>query len=132
MRTVVLDASAALHVVLRRSGFEDLVDVLDAAAMVAAPRLYCSETANALWKYVRGGHLEEGEAADRLMECTALVTHPLHDEELASEALTTAVRFGHPAYDAMYAVLARRLSCPVATRDDRLRGLLAELRIDAL
>jgi predicted nucleic acid-binding protein len=132
LKALVLDASAALHVVLRREGFDELAEVLDAASTVAAPRLYCAETANALWKYARSGGLSEAEAAERLEECAALVTHPIEDEQLAGEALTAAVRYGHPVYDAMYAVLARRLSCAVATRDGRLRALLAELRIDAV
>lgn len=131
MRALVLDASAALHLVLRREGSSRIAESLEDASTVAAPRLFCSETANALWKYVRSGFLSESQAADRLRECNALVIHPIRDEELVLEAFATAARFGHPVYDAMYAVLARRQGCPVLTRDDRLRALLAELRVDA-
>ena len=132
MSTVVLDASAALQVALRLDGSAPLVDLLRSASRVVAPRLFAAESANALWKYVRAGHLTEGEAAEALRAALSLVTHPIDDDDMAVEALSTAVRFHHPVYDAMYATLARRLAGAVATRDGRLRELLAALRIDSL
>ena len=132
MSTVVLDASAALQVVLRLDDFHPLVDVLRSASTVVAPRLFAAETANVLWKYVRAGHLSESEAVEALRAALSLVTHPIDDVDVAVEALSTATRYHHPVYDAMYATLARRLGGAVATRDRRLRELLAALRIDAL
>jgi len=129
---VVLDASAALAVVLRQARGTALLETLSQATRVVAPRLFLSETANALWKYVSAGQLPEATALDRLGEATALVVHPLPDESLVPEALTMAVRYKHPVYDSMYAVLARRLSCPVVTLDQRLRKLLSEARIDVI
>ena len=75
-------------------------------------------------------HLAESEAIEALRSAISLVTHPVDDAELAVVALTTAARFDHPVYDAMYAALARRLGGAVATRDHRLKDLLAKLRID--
>ena len=132
MSTVVLDASAGLQVVLRLEGSRPLVEALRSASTVVAPRLFVVETANALWKYVRARHLAESEAIDALRAAISLVTHPVDDAELVVEALTTAVRFDHPVYDAMYAALARRLGGVVATRDRRLKDLLAALRIDSV
>ena len=132
MSTVVLDASAGLQVVLRLDESRSLVDLLRSASTVVAPRLFVVETANALWKYVRAGHLAESEAIEALRAAISLVTHPVDDADLAVEALTTAARFDHPVYDAMYATLARRLGGVVATRDRRLKDLLAKLRIYAM
>jgi len=132
LSTVVLDASAALQVVLRLEDSRPLVDLLRSASTVVAPRLFAVETANALWKYVRAGHLTEGEAVEALRAALSLVTHPVDDADMAVEALSTAVRYHHPVYDAMYATLARRLGGAVATRDRRLRDLLTALRIDAI
>jgi predicted nucleic acid-binding protein len=81
---------------------------------------------------VRAGHLAESEAIETPRAAISLVTHPVDDADLAVEALTTAARFDHPVYDAMYAALARRLGGVVATRDRRLKDLLAKLRIDAV
>jgi predicted nucleic acid-binding protein len=132
LTAIVLDASAALHVVMRLDGSQALTDVLRAASTVVAPRLFVVETANALWKYVRAGHLSEQEAVELLQAALSLVTHPIDDSDLAVEALSTATRFNHPVYDALYATLARRLGGAVATRDRRLRELLVALRIDSV
>ena len=132
MSTVVLDASAALQVVLRLDDSRPLTEFLRSAATVVAPRLFAVETANALWKYVRAGHLSESEAVEALRAALSLVTYPLDDADMVVEALSTAARYHHPVYDAMYATLARRLGGAVATRDRRLRELLAALRIDAI
>jgi predicted nucleic acid-binding protein len=132
LSTVVLDASSALQVVLRLEDSRPLVDLLRTATTVAAPRLFAAEAANALWKYVRAGHLAESEAVKALRAALSLVAHPIDDVDMAVEALSTAARYHHPVYDAMYATLARRLGGVVATRDRRLRELLAALRIDAI
>jgi predicted nucleic acid-binding protein len=132
MTVIVLDASAALDLLLGTNGSHRITEALESAESVAAPRLYAAEVANALWKYVRAGHLDESVALDRLRDALALVEHPVDDGELAVEALQTAIRFAHPVYDALYAVLARRLAAAVLTEDERLRALLADLRLDAL
>lgn len=133
MSELVLDASAAIRLTL---GHPDvpagIIDSLKAADRVLAPRLFFSEVGNALWKYVRAGGISEGEALERLRETRALVSATVDDRELIEEALTAAVRFDHPVYDAMYAVLARRRSCPVVTMDTRLESLLEAMRIDSV
>ena len=47
---VVLDASAALRVVLASPGVEEALETLERATLVLAPSLFASETANALRK----------------------------------------------------------------------------------
>lgn len=131
MTRVVLDASAALRLVLGHGDAPAIGETLAAADQVVAPRLYVAETANALWKYVASGHLDETTALERLDEALQLVEHDVEDRELAAEALSLAARRRHPVYDALYAVLGRRLVCPVVTRDGRLRTLLAEIDVDA-
>ncbi|MDL1952047.1 type II toxin-antitoxin system VapC family toxin, partial [Acidobacteria bacterium ACD] len=54
------------------------------------------------------------------------------DHELAVEALSEASRYGHPVYDLLYAVLARREGCKVLTFDRRLTSLLRELGISVI
>ena len=51
-RRWVLDASAALHVVMRLPTAEPVIDKLEQANFVLVPQLCFSEAANALWKYV--------------------------------------------------------------------------------
>jgi predicted nucleic acid-binding protein len=106
--------------------------MLDEADTVLAPRLYWTEVANALSKYARDWKLPEDVALSYLEEATGLVQEPIDDELLGTEALVAAVRFDHPVYDALYAVLARRRGAAVITLDRKLRSLLAKMRVDAV
>ena len=130
MKELVLDASAAVRLTIGHPDIPEAVfDALERADRVLAPRLFFSEVGNALWKYVRAGGLTEEDALERLREARALVSSTVDDAELIEEALTAAVRFDHPVYDAVYAVLARRQSCAVVTMDGRFRSLLEAMRI---
>jgi predicted nucleic acid-binding protein len=51
------------------------------------------------------------------------------DRELTTETLTEAVRYRHPVYDLLYAVLARRTGCAVLRMDERLRTLLGQMGV---
>lgn len=49
--------------------------------------------------------------------------------ELAKEALVTAAQCGHPVYDCVYAVLARREGAPVLTADVGFGAMLSALQV---
>ncbi len=129
-RRLVLDASAALHVVLPTDTTDALVDRLSHATVVLAPTLYFTEVANALWKYVGAGSLEKDVAFRCYQEAIDLVSYFQPDEELSVQALAEAVRHGHPVYDCVYAVLARNHGCEVLTKDRRFRKLLQRMSIE--
>lgn len=126
---IVLDASAALRVVLASPGIEEAFGVLERASLVLAPSLFASETANALWKLESKGLLPAEVLAERWEMAMALPSRLCPDHELAVEALSEASRHGHPVYDLLYAVLARREGCRVLTFDRRLIALLRKLGI---
>lgn len=126
---LVLDASAAVRVVMRAEDASEILATLAAAAVVTAPSLFASEVANALWKYTRAGALSVETALRRYEEAIGLVGELTPDGELATEALAEAARHGHPVYDLLYAILARRHGCSVLTQDERLASLLGLLAI---
>jgi predicted nucleic acid-binding protein len=126
---LVLDASAAVRMVMRAEDADELLESVATATVVAAPSLYASEVANALWKYVKAGNLDAETALERLEESINLIDAFTPDWELTTEALTEAVRFKHPVYDLLYAVLARRTGCAVLTMDERLRTLLGQMGV---
>ena len=133
MKRIVIDASTAVALVIgRHPKAEQALNVLDEADTVLAPRLYWNEVANALWKYSCHSGLPEPAAVAYLEEAAGLVDEPIDDELLSTEALIAAIRFEHPVYDALYAVLARRRGAAVLTLDRRLRSLLEKMRIDAV
>jgi len=129
---VVLDASAALRVVLASPGIEEALETLERASLVLAPSLFASETANALWKLGSKGLLPPEALAERWEMAMALPTRLCPYHELAVEALSEASRHGHPVYDLLYAVLARREGCRVLTFDRRLISLLRKLGIGVI
>ncbi len=124
---VVLDASAAIHTVLRTPMAPGLVETLQKSELVVAPALFHSEIANTLWKYVRAGQLSQDVAITRYEEAVALVDIFEPDEQFAVEALVAAARHNHPVYDMIYLTLARRHGCKIVTADKKLQALAATL-----
>lgn len=53
----------------------------------------------------------------------------MEDAEFGTEALTEGMRLQHPAYDLIYAILARRTGSALLTCDRRLANLAQELGI---
>ncbi len=128
--SAVLDASAAVNLVLNSGHAAELAAKIDEAALVMTPDLFCSEVANALWKYVRAGSLALPTATTRLQECLGLVDSIVPGRELAQEALAAAARHQCSVYDMMYAVLARRSAALVITMDRSFARRLGDLEID--
>ena len=126
---LVLDASAAVRLVLRGEQSAGLLAALDKAAVVTAPGLFVAEVANALRKYHRNGNLSLDDAVVRYEEAMALVDQVTPDGEIVTEAIAEACRRSHPVYGLLNAVLARRQGAAVLTLDTQLSGLLAEMGI---
>ena len=129
MPRIVLDASAALRLVLGLPEANELATQLERTSVVIVPELYCSEVANALWKYVNAGHFGIDEALARFDEALALADSFVPDRTLTVEALAEAAARQHPVYDLLYIVLARRHGARVLTLDARLSGLAADMGI---
>ena len=128
----MLDASAAVHIHCGLPAAPKLVEELANTSLVLAPELYVAEVGNALWKYVSSGDLERDEAIKLFLECRTLVDVTVRHHELADEAFAAAIQHGHPVYDFLYAILARRNAAAVLTMDRRLADLLWRLDIEAI
>ena len=120
---IVLDASAAVDMV--RGTEEGLAfrQLIMNGESIAAPRLFVSEVANSLLKYVRAGYSDIDTAAAKAHEAYDLIDEFASDEELMPEALLEAAVSGHPAYDMLYLVLARRRKAALFTRDKKLQSV---------
>lgn len=110
----------------------ELAARLEPATHVLAPGLFHAEVANALWKYVRADQLRCDAALERLGEAADLVDDFIPDAEMAAEALAAAHQYGHPVYDLLYAITARRHGCALLTLDERLAKLLSRMEISRL
>jgi len=118
---VVLDASAAIEVVLARRSAGALAAILREADAVLAPDLFVAEVVNTIWKY----HRFEGmsmDVCDRTLEAgLGLVDALVPCRELASEAFLLARIARHPAYDMFYLALARSRDAILLTTDAALK-----------
>jgi len=126
---LVIDASAAIRIVVGQDEDGELLQLVQAAAITLAPGLFCAEVANALSGYVRQQSFAAGEAIENYVQAIALVDDVVPDHEFGIEALSEATRLSHPAYDLVYAVLARRTASTLLTCDRRLAQLAKELGI---
>ncbi len=129
---LVLDASAALRIVMGLEDSDALLEHVESASVVSAPDLYACEVANALWKYVIAGEMEAREAVGRFDSALHLIDDLVPGAELGAEALMAAAGSKHPVYDMMYVVLARRHGSTLVTRDRRLRQAAERLQVPSV
>lgn len=118
---VVLDASAAIEIVLARARGATFGGILEQADQVLAPDLLVPEVANTIWKY----HQYEGlnlDTCERALEfAIGLVDALIPSNELYREAFLLSRAARRPVYDMFYLALARREDAAFLTLDAVLR-----------
>jgi predicted nucleic acid-binding protein len=127
---IVIDASAAVSLVLALPGSEDFFAPLDEAELVMAPDLFVAEVCNAIWKYRKADLLSMDRCEKALDHALRLPDQLESSMGLHREAFALASRHIHPVYDALYLVLARRNNAAVLTIDRRLADLARKLEIE--
>lgn len=128
----VLDASAAVSLVMRQPDAHLFLTALEQSERVFVPHLYFAECTNALWKYVSHQLVDLDSAVIRLEELMALPDEVVQEQNLMLEALSLASQTKHPVYDAIYLVLARRYAAGLLSKDKRLIQLATQLQIQVL
>jgi predicted nucleic acid-binding protein len=119
----VLDASAAVRLILADPAAADLAERVGGAALVLAPELMLTELANTLWKLRRADRLNDLDPQELLTEARELVDRLEPDRHLQAEALALACHLNHPVYDCLYLALARREAASLISSDRRLNAL---------
>jgi predicted nucleic acid-binding protein len=119
----VLDASAAVRLIVGDPAAADLAALIREAPLVLAPELMLTEVANTLWKLQRAEQLGGLETQQLLLDAHDLVDRVEPDRHLHAEALALACHLDHPVYDCLYLALARREAATLLTADRRLRQL---------
>ncbi len=116
MAQIVVDASVALKWVLDEPGSADALAVLD-MDVLHAPDFLLVEVANVFWAKQRRGIISRA-AADAAFDAIAAVPIALAPTgELTAPARSLAFALDLTVYDALYAALAQRYDCPLATAD---------------
>ncbi len=129
---IVIDASAAVGLVLALPGTEIFTPLLEQAALVTAPDLYIAEVSNAIWKYRKGDLLPLERCELILEQAISLPDRIESSSAFYQEAFALACRHLHPVYDTIYLILARRTNATILTMDRRLAALAGQLEIKVI
>lgn len=122
IRRCVLDASVGIKLFVEEE-FSDKVQRLfakladDPQAEIHVPDLFYIECANILLKYTRRFDRPLEDSLADLKDLNQLALIVASTTELIEDALTLADEKNLTAYDACYAVLARKLDLPLVTAD---------------
>ena len=119
----VLDASAAVRLILGDPVARPLAQPLREAALVLAPELMLTQVANTLWKLQRAQQLADLDPQQLLADARDLVDRVEPDRQLQADALALAVHLNHSVYDCLYLALARREAATLISADQRLLRL---------
>jgi predicted nucleic acid-binding protein len=101
----ILDASVATKLFILVPGHEQAAAAAEAHEFIA-PRLILTETANALWKYVRRGDTTLAQAQDAIRELDRRLSI-VDDFRLIILAQRLAAELDHPVYDCVYLATAQ-------------------------
>ena len=127
---VVVDASVAVKWLVAEDGSDAADRLLTDGDDLYAPRLMASEVANALWRKVRLGEIERGQAGVLTAAVSEMPVRWSADETVCADAVRLALALDRPVYDCMYLALAHRLGARMVTADARFANALASTEHD--
>ena len=133
----VVDASVGIKLFVEEP-FSDVADRLfeelasNPLARFYVPDLFFVECANILWKYVRRFGYPPENARQDVADLRALALLSVSTADLIIPALELAMTYDITTYDASYAALARQLSLPLITADERLARKLTKSGISII
>lgn len=130
MSVLVLDASVAARIFLAAPKRLQALAAAQAHEFIA-PRLTLTETANALWKYVRRGDITLVQAQDAIRQLDRRLSI-VDDFRLIILAQRLATELDHPVYDCVYLATAQSYQYPLLTADKRLLALARDLSLDVV
>lgn len=117
---VVLDASAAVEIILQREFSQPLTSVLKEADWVISPALFVSEISNVFWKYQKFANYSFDDCEKSIEQAITLPDDYINDIELYREAFNLGCMLNYPVYDMLYLILARRNNAKLLTMDKKL------------
>lgn len=129
--TLVLDASAAVELVMARPKRHAIAAVLQENDWVIAPSLYIYEVTNTMWKYHRLLKLELKDLQEKLQQAIVLIDEIIPAGDLYPETLRLSCQIDHTAYDAAYLAAAQKRKAAIVTLDQRLVSAAQRLGIQA-
>lgn len=117
---IILDASAAIEIVLQRSSCKPFENYLTESDWIMAPGLFIAEVSNVFWKYYKFSNLPLEQCEKAIEYAVDLPDEYCDDRTLYKEAFLLGCKVSKPVYDMFYLVLARRNSGYLLTLDKTL------------
>jgi predicted nucleic acid-binding protein len=125
----VVDASAAMEIVLERPRAEEFKAIVDASAFTLAPDVFAAEITNAFWKCRSFGGIKDESCMYGIEFCLGLIEDYVMTGSLWHEAFLGSVKHEHSVYDLLYIVVARRNNATLLTTDKKLKKIAKELGV---
>ena len=116
----VLDASAAIEIVLQRKQSEKFTWYIGDADWVISPTLYIAEVTNVFWKYQKIADFPLLVCEKGIEQAIGLPDDFMNEKDLYREAFKLACSLNHSVYDILYLLVARRNNATLLTLDKKL------------
>lgn len=126
----VLDASAAIEIVLHRSSAEKLSKYVMKTDWLIAPTLFIAEVTNSIWKYQKLAEFPYNLCENCLEQALQLPDDFIDELTLYREAFKLSCTLNHPVYDILYLITARRNNATLLTMDKKLIKIAAKCSVD--
>jgi len=123
----ILDACAAIEVVLGRPKMSSIAEILRESEQVVAPTLYTYEVSNVLWKYHARDYIPVQVLLRKLQYSYELVDQYVDAGDLMNNALKLACELKHPVYDTMYVTACQKNEGLLVSLDSRLSELARQI-----
>ena len=129
---VILDTSAAIEMAQGTSlGLGLFTLMLDDEEIISC-EFFKLEAANVLRKIARTDKDSRQKALSIYKETISMVDRFIPNDELFTEAMNESFRLGHPIYDMLFFVLARRTGGTLFTTDTRLQNLCLDHEVECV
>ena len=116
----ILDASAAIEIVLQRSQAERFTVHIAEADWVISPNLFIAEVTNVFWKYQKLADFPFLTCEKGLEQAIGLPDDYIDEHMLYREAFKLACTLNHSVYDMIYLIVARRNNGTLLSMDKNL------------
>ncbi|MBC2714404.1 MAG: type II toxin-antitoxin system VapC family toxin [Desulfobacteraceae bacterium] len=120
---IILDASAAVEIILQRQKGRALHRYIEDADWILAPGLFIAEVTNVFWKYYQLGDMSLEQCEKAVEYAIALPDEYSNDLTLYRESFSLGGLVGKPVFDMFYLVLARRNNGYLITLDKKLMNI---------
>ncbi|MEA3468748.1 MAG: type II toxin-antitoxin system VapC family toxin [Thermodesulfobacteriota bacterium] len=116
----VLDASAAIEIVLQREQTEKFTSYVIDADWVISPILFIAEVTNVFWKYQKLVDFPFLVCEKGIEQAIGLPDDFIDEKDIWREAFKLACNLNHSVYDMLYLVVARRNNGTLLTLDKKM------------